>query len=91
VGRGLLWFFLIGTSVGFVISIAIVVASLRPEPGANMVLMGLPLIAVPTALFTAGAVAVAGSSARLSRWERRAVYGAGGMVVAIFSALVILG
>jgi hypothetical protein len=68
-----------------------VAASLRPEPGANMVLMGLPLVAGPTALCAAAALVVAVSASGLRPWERRASYGACGLAVAVFGALAVLG
>ena len=89
--RATLWCLLVCTALGFAASVAIVVMSLGPEPGANMVLMGLPLIAGPTALCAAVSLAIAGSAAGLSRWERRAAYGASGLVVVVFAALVIWG
>ena len=89
--RAMLWCLLACTALGFAASSALVVSSLRPKPGANVVLMALPCIAGPTALCAAVALVIVGSIAGLSRWERRAAYVAGGLAVAAFGALVILG
>jgi GNAT superfamily N-acetyltransferase len=91
VARGALWFLVTCVGLGFAASAALVAESLRPEPGANMVLMGLPLVAAPTALCAAAALAVAGSASGLRRWERRAAYAACGLAAAVFAALAALG
>lgn len=86
-----MWFLVACTGLGFAASAALVAESLRPKPGANMVLMGLPLVATPTALCAAAALVLAGSAAGLGHWERRAAYVAGGLSLAVFGALVVLG
>jgi len=91
VARATLWCLLACIALGFAASAAIVIMSLRPEPGANMILMGLPFIAGPTAFCAAVSLAIAGWAAGLNRWERRAAYIGGGLAAAVFGALVILG
>jgi hypothetical protein len=87
-----LWAALVVVGLGTVASAIVVGESLRPEPGANMVLMGLPCIALPTAVAAAAAVGVVVTGPEgLSRWERRAGWAAGGLALVAFRTLAILG
>lgn len=70
---------------------AIVVAALSPKPGANMVLMGLPILALPTCFFGATAAAAANYGVGLTQWERRIGYAVGVASVLVFVPMVVLG
>jgi uncharacterized transporter YbjL len=90
--RAVLWVALVVVGVGFAASALVVAESLRPKPGADMVLMGLPLIALPTMVAALVTVYVVRTNwHRLSRWERVAGYAAGVPVVLICAALAVLG
>ncbi len=79
------------TAAGFALSAYLVALSFRPEPGANMVLMGLPCVASPTSACAAVTLWVAGTSTALGRRERRVATVAGGMALMVFVALAVLG
>lgn len=90
--RIVFWFCLLEVGLGFAVSALLVVRSLRPEPGAGMILMGLECVALlilPCALVAVG-IASNGDGV-LSRWEKRAGVVAGGLALAVFGALAILG
>ncbi len=89
--RAVFWFFLTLTALGDALVAAVVVKALGPERGAMMILMGLPLVALPTALFAAFAVALAWSADRLSRWEQRAAYALGVPALVGCVPLAVLG
>jgi hypothetical protein len=86
-GRIVPWALLGTVSPGVAAATALAAASPGPEPGADMVLMGLPLLALPTCLSGAAAE----YDAELGRWERRAGYVAGGVSVLVLVPLVVLG
>ncbi|OWK38360.1 hypothetical protein FRUB_07480 [Fimbriiglobus ruber] len=88
----MLWVALAVVALGSAISAWLVILSLRPERGANMVLMGLPCVAAPVAVAALVAVGVAATGeAGLKKWERYAAWGAGGLALMVFGALAILG
>jgi hypothetical protein len=90
-GRTALWVALGVVWLGSATSSALIVLSLRPKPGANMVLTGLPCLALPTAAAAVAVWVAAGGGAELTRWERRAGWVAGGLALAVYGALAALG
>ncbi len=57
-----------------------------------MVLMGLPLVALPTAICGLAAISIASiPGVRLAVWERRVAWVAGGLAATVFAALFVLG
>jgi hypothetical protein len=90
--RVVLWLVLTLAGFGVAVSVWLFACSLEPTPGANMVLMGLPMVAFPTAICAATAIGIASiPGIRLSNWERRGSWVAGGLAAAVFGALFILG
>ena len=69
--------------IGWVIVLALVISASRPEPGANMVLMGVPLVAAPMALLAGLLLAIGSTAGRsLNLWERWLFGLAGGATLA---------
>ena len=54
--RRLLWLSLAAVTVGVACMGYLVVRSLGPEPGANLVLMGMPCVALPTVIASAAVI-----------------------------------
>ena len=70
----------------------LLVSSRSPEPGAGMVLMGVPMIAAPVAVSGIAVALLAWSSAdKLRPAERTVAYLAAGCTVIPFAALAMLG
>ena len=87
-----LWSALAVVGIGTVVSGGLIAQSLRPEPGANMVLMALPCFAGPVGCAAAVSMWIAAAyPTRLRPWERGAAWVAGVFALTIFGALALLG
>lgn len=77
--------------MGWVLSGYVVLQSLVPEPGANMILMALPVIGVPMVVL--GVILVSGviwQGRLLLPWERRLLLIVGACSLLPFAVLVLL-
>lgn len=71
--RAILWGSLLSVGLGLGVMGSLVVKSLGPGPGAKMVLMGMPCVAVPTLLAAVVTVMITRVGPEgLSQWEWRA-------------------
>lgn len=90
--RAMLWFALAVVGVGLVASGWLIILSLRPEPGSNMVLMVLPYIVGPVAIIAGPAAGIAlMNNERLKSWEQWSAVVAGGLALFVFGALAVMG
>lgn len=70
--RTILYLLLVLQTLGWAVVVLLVISSLRPEPGANLVLMGVPLVGVPMAPFAILLVllaVVAATKRAIRPWE----------------------
>ena len=90
--RAALWIVLSLAGLGFILAMWLIICSLASEPGANMVLMGLPMIAFPTVLLATVAIGIViTNGASLTHWERLSAWLAAGLALVVFGFLFMLG
>jgi hypothetical protein len=90
--RVVLWTMLCLVWVGHFVCGLIVLKSFEPKPGANMVLMGLQCVALPTIMLAALLALLALARPNpLHYWERAIALTASGSTVAVFGLMLVLG
>jgi hypothetical protein len=90
--RAVLWIVLAIIALGFAAAGWIIVRSFDPEPGAEMALVGLPMIAFPMTGLAIVAIGLANAYGEtLTRTERLIAWIAGALSVGVFVVLFMLG
>ena len=91
--RILCYAFLVLIAGGWAIVLALVISACRPEPGADMVLMGLPVVGLPMiALGGILLIIISTAAGRSMRpWERWLFGLSGGSTFAVFLLVWLLG